>query len=246
MSSHPPGIFGQSRAAANETECQGRGDLHGHSLAWTVLTPEVLQFVANKERLAAKVAEVIDFMIISCMNLSDRITSVANKTLNQQLLCPIWQPQSNPVHDSLVYDNLVTMVFIAVQIHSHSDTCKKGKNGRFHCRLLFGRVPANNTRPIELFLEPQNPDQPPSDMNIDRTHILNVEENISDWIREEPDWETSAMPKSDPRIIYWDTKRPLFEYSDIFINNDLHPDLLQILPQDVIQEIRQFSPNQKK
>ena len=82
-------------------------------------------------------------------------------------------------------------------------------------------------------------------MNIDRTHILNVEENISDWIREEPDWETSAMPKSDPRIIYWDTKRPLFEYSDIFINNDLNPDLLQILPQDVLQEIRQFSQNER-
>ncbi len=37
----------------------------------------------------------------------------------------------------------------------------------------------------------------------------------------------------------------MFEYSDIFINNDLHPDLLQILPQDVIQEICQFSPNQR-
>jgi hypothetical protein len=67
-----------------------------------------------------------------------------------------------------------------------------------------------------------------------------VEENVSDWIREEPDWETSAMPKSDPRIIYWDTKRPLFQYSDIFLNDELHPDLLQILPQDVIQEINQF------
>jgi len=117
------------------------------------------------------------------------------------------------------------MVYIAVQIHSHSDTCKKGKNGRFHCRLL--------------------PDLTPSDRNIDRTHNLHVEENMSDWITEEPDWETSAMPKSDPSIMYWDTKRPLFEYSDIFINNDLHPDLLQILPQYVIQEIRQFSPNER-
>ncbi len=79
------------------------------------------------------------------------------------------------------------MIYIAVKIHSHSDTCKKGKNGRFHCCLLFGRVPANNTRPIELFLEPENPDLTPSDRNIDRTHNLHVEENISDWIREEPD-----------------------------------------------------------
>ena len=118
-----------------------------------------------------------------------------------------------------MYDNLVTMVFIAVQIHSHSDTCKKGKNCRFHCRLLFGRVPANNTRAIGLFLEPRDPYQPPSDMNIDRTHILNVEEKNSDWIREEPDRETSAMPKSNPRIIYWDKKQPLFDYLDIFIKN---------------------------
>jgi hypothetical protein len=38
LSSRPPGIFGQSQAAANATECQGQGDLHGHSLVWTVLT----------------------------------------------------------------------------------------------------------------------------------------------------------------------------------------------------------------
>jgi len=90
LSSRPTGIFGQTRAGANATECQGRGDLHGHSLWWTVLTPEVLQFVANKERLAAKLAEVIDSMITSCMNLSDHITSVARKTLNQRPICPIW------------------------------------------------------------------------------------------------------------------------------------------------------------
>ncbi len=53
------------------------------------------------------------------------------------------------------------------------------------------------------------------------------------------------MPKSDPRIIYWDTKRPLFQYSDIFLNDELHRDLLQILPQDVIQEIYQFSTNER-
>ncbi len=53
------------------------------------------------------------------------------------------------------------------------------------------------------------------------------------------------MPKSNPCIIYWDTKRPLFQYSDIFLNNELHPDLLQILPQDVIQEINQFSTNER-
>ncbi len=88
--------------------------MHGHSLWWTVLNPEVLQFVANKERLGAKLAEVIDSMITSCMNLSDHITSVARKTLNQRPICPIWQPQTNPVHDSVRYDNLVTMVYMAV------------------------------------------------------------------------------------------------------------------------------------
>ncbi len=111
-------------------------------------------------------------MITGCMNLSDHITSVARKTLNQRPLCPIWQPQSNPEHDSLVYDNLVTMVFIAVQINLHSDTCKKGKRGCFHFRLLFGRVPTNNTRAIKLFLEPRDPDQPPSDINIDNPIFL--------------------------------------------------------------------------
>ena len=39
LSSRPEGIFGRTRASLLSTECQGCGDLHGHTTVWTELTP---------------------------------------------------------------------------------------------------------------------------------------------------------------------------------------------------------------
>ena len=38
LSSRAIGIFGWTRAASLSTECQGRGTLHGHCLAWVELS----------------------------------------------------------------------------------------------------------------------------------------------------------------------------------------------------------------
>ena len=48
LSSHPIGIFGRTQAASLSTECQGRGTLHGHCLAWVKLTSQVLQRLAGR------------------------------------------------------------------------------------------------------------------------------------------------------------------------------------------------------
>ena len=45
------------------------------------------------------------------------------------------------------------------------------------------------------------------------------------------------MPRNDPRNIYWETRRPLLSGDNIFVNNELHPDLQIALPQDVIDKI---------
>jgi len=138
LSSRPDGIFGQTRALLWSTECQGRGDLHGHIMVWTVLTPKLLQFVAGKLRLAPIMSELIDTMITSCRSLEDNITSVIRTTMNQQPLCAIWQHQPDPVNVPLDFEKLITIVMMAVQFHCHSDTCKKGPRGQYQCRLLFG------------------------------------------------------------------------------------------------------------
>jgi len=52
LSSRKNGIFGRARAASMSTECQGRGTLHGHCLAWVELTPQVIQrFLVDYDRL---------------------------------------------------------------------------------------------------------------------------------------------------------------------------------------------------
>ena len=85
-----------------------------------------------------------------------------------------------------------------------------------------------------------------SDTNRDiaLNHTLHVQEQVLEFTREQPDWERSAMPRNDPRNIYWETMRPLFSCDDVFVNNELHPDLQAVLPQDVIDKILRFTPAQ--
>jgi len=110
LSSRPDGIFGQTRALLWSTECQGRGDLHGNIMVWTVFTTKLFQFVAGKLRLAPIMSELIDTMITSCRSLEDNITSVKRTTMNQQPLCAIWQHQPDPVNGSDDFKKLITNV----------------------------------------------------------------------------------------------------------------------------------------
>ena len=269
LSSRPDGIFGQTRALLWSTDCQGRGDLHGHIMVWTVLTPKLLQFVAGKLRLAPIMSELIDTMITSCRSLEDNITSVIRTTMNQQPLCAIWQHQPDPVNGSDDgsddFKKLIAIVMMAVQFHCHSDTCKKGPRGQYQCRLNFGRVHAEHTRPIELILDPIEQEilgdgdaltgaqaawleiirTSNTNRDIALNHTLRVEEQVSEFTREQPNWERSVMPRNDPRNIYWETRRPLFSVDKIFLNNELHPDLQNILTQDVIDKMLQFTPAQR-
>ena len=180
-------------------------------------------------------------------------------------MCAIWQHQPDPVTDPYDFEKLITIVMMAVQFHCHSDTCKKGPRGQYQCRLLFGRVPAPRTRPIELMLDPIQQQilgdgEAPTDaqaawLSIVRTsntnrdialnHTLRVEEQVSEFTREQPNRERSAMPRNDPRNIYWETWRPLFSGHDIFVNSELHPSLQDALPQDVIDKILQLTPAQR-
>jgi hypothetical protein len=102
-------------------------------MVWTVLTPELLQFVAAKVTLAPKMTELIDTMITSCRSLKDNITSVIQTTMNQRPLCAIWQHQPDPLDAPDDFEKLITIVMMAVQFHCHSDTCKKGPRGQYQC-----------------------------------------------------------------------------------------------------------------
>ena len=103
-------FFGRTRSSLCSTECQGCGDLHGHTMVWTVLTPEVLQSVAGKARLAQKKAELIDTMITSCRNLEHNSTGVICTTMNQRPLCAIWQHQPDPETNDNEFTNSLQLL----------------------------------------------------------------------------------------------------------------------------------------
>ncbi len=79
----------------------------------------------------------------------------------------------------------------------------------------------------------------------ERTHTLHVKSNITPWTRPEPDWDTVTLLELDHQNIYWETRWPLFSVSDIFENNQLHPSLQDVLPNDVVEMINSFTDTQR-
>jgi hypothetical protein len=120
------------------TECQVCGDLHGHCPVWIELTPNVLQRIADQESLKQVVAEVIDTMTISSMGLSDHIKCVVDTSIGCRHHRAVWQHHHDRINNAIEFDMPVTKVLVAVQFHSHSDTCKKGRNGQYKCQSCFG------------------------------------------------------------------------------------------------------------
>ncbi len=103
-------------------------------------------------------AEVIDTMTISSMGLSDHIKCVVCASMGRRHHQAVWQHHHDRINNAVEFDMLVTKVIVAVQFHSHSDTCKKGRYGQYKCQFCFGQVPAECTRPIELSLLPRDND----------------------------------------------------------------------------------------
>ena len=137
LSSRPSGIFGRTRAASLSTECQGRGTLHGHCLAWVELTPQVLQRLAGRAIFSEEISKILDTMIISSLDLPDHITSVLS---DKRPPVNVWREDCDPVNHPNDCRDYVTANMLATQIHNHSDTCKKGSHGSDHCWLAFKRV----------------------------------------------------------------------------------------------------------
>jgi hypothetical protein len=239
LSSRRMGIFGRTRAASLSTECQGRGTLHGHCLSWVELTPQVLQRLAGRETFSEQISSILDTMVISSLEITDHITSALNDKLPP---VNVWRPDHNFENDrdQDEYKKYIASNMKATQIHSHSDTCKKGSHGDKHCRLGFKRVSALCTGPIELELVQQSDGTAP--------HTVNVLPAISEWRREVPDYNIAGLPTIDPRTIYWATKRPLFQYSHLFNEDgELLPDLESIISDDtVVEKLRRLSENEKR
>ncbi len=177
LSSCKNGIFGRTRAASLSTECQGRGTLHGHSLAWVEMTPPVLQRLAGRENFSDQISRILDSMITSSLKVSDHITSVLS---DKQPPVNVWRQDCNPEQrDPNVCEQYISSNMTATQIHSHSETCKKGKHGIKSCRLGFKRVPSLVTGPLELELVEQ--------LNSTVPHTVNSSQVISAWRKEDPD-----------------------------------------------------------
>ena len=136
-------------------ECQGRGTLHTHLFLWGGLPPFLLQKCAEFDDLVRVISGVMDSMLtaeISRDGYDARGARAAPSTRYYPSLheCPVPSTEASSVWEE-EFKQRYEAVATAVQVHSHTFTCHKGRQGKIGCRMCYPQsIREVCTGPIEL------------------------------------------------------------------------------------------------
>ena len=135
------GMLGTSVAAFLVTEVQGRKALHGHILLWTLLGPDIIQAGAAFPAIVKALTEVLDTMIVSSLpavvhaeSMLRAMTPACSRSFQARATTaePII-PSTLPLMK--MFESRVYKVISNNGLHTHADTCAKGKSGKEGCRM---------------------------------------------------------------------------------------------------------------
>jgi hypothetical protein len=150
------GIFGLTVGHYSVVEQQGRGSLHIHMLYWGGVSPTYLSRVCRDEALLRTACRHIDEAVRAHLT-PEEITQAKER---QEQRRPAFRgslsdPQEDPTSEE--YRNRVSEQAKCVQIHSHTFTCQKGRNGKYQCRLAYQQPPSVDpmeSKLVELKIDP--------------------------------------------------------------------------------------------
>ena len=155
LGSHMKGLFSYLLAYFGVNEAQGRGTLHDHMYLWGGLPPFLLQKCAEFDQLVAALRAVIDSMYTAEISkagydarLARSVSAPSTRFYPSLLECPAPTPDGNW---KTLFQMRSDEVATAVQVHSHTFTCHKGKAGKRGCRMTFPQsIHEADTGPVEL------------------------------------------------------------------------------------------------
>ena len=143
------GVLSTIVAHFGVVECQGRGTLHTHMFIWGGLPPFLLQKCAEYHDLVEQLQEVLDSMLTAEISKegydgrSERSQAEAAhgaRFYPSLYECP--SPFDNPMWPE-AFQERYESVASAVQVHSHTFTCHKGKAGKIGCRMGYPQTIRN-------------------------------------------------------------------------------------------------------
>jgi hypothetical protein len=196
------GILGIPLAHFTVSESQGRGTLHGHGLGWGGICPKVLQNISTNSELKQYFGEVIDSFVSGEVPKEYHEERIKEKEMrkNKEIVIekqasPAWDYSPLPLKNPEAYERRVFSTVSKVNYHNHSQTCHKGKAGRYGCRLGQPSPLVNKTGPSELYWEIKD-------------KKVGIKENIQEQILiNDHSTEQMALPPPDNRVIVWEIKR---------------------------------------
>jgi hypothetical protein len=211
LQNRPKGIFGTTTAVFAVVETQARKTLHGHAAIWGSIPPGFLQSMATNEVVVQKVSDVLDSFYTARLPPVVHVKGLLNRV---HKIRPARASRMKPISPGIVgFDTFMASCAVKVdriggQMHKHTFTCRKGKNGLLACRLArpAGLNPKTGPKQIE-FATGSDEEEAGNRTNIAKWKVLDSvqpEENSNRRFRNRA---THPLPESDPRCIVWELMR---------------------------------------
>ena len=155
LEARKPGLLGKCTGAFGVIEEQARGTPHCHAIVWGSLTPSLLQAATPVPQLREAIIKLLDRMVTAELT----IKTMAEHLLNQfpggeRPTKPALNISHNPVADPVAFSFDFQHAASVANIHSHSHTCHKGKQGKKGCRLCRPAPAADSTHVVQLLPTP--------------------------------------------------------------------------------------------
>ena len=221
----PMGLFGSPVAYFCVVEEQARGTPHFHGIIWGGLPPTLLQAAAGIPELLSPIYKIIDQMVTA---------ELKPKTLAKQLLGqidrvppgrPSLQQPHHPFTQPSEFSEDVESAGAVTNIHSHTFTCHKGKQGKISCRLSRPAPFAEATNSVQLL--------PSRDLSTKKVVYEVLDEPLPPHVDCLLSRNISRTPvsKRDSNLHHYEIKRPLIH---LRTGNE------ETIDEERVQEVKSF------
>ena len=229
ISSKDDGIFGQNVATFGVFEVQGRGSLHTHMCIWGSLTPSLLQKVASYPALVKRVTAAMDTMFQAALPPAVHLEGLMRRSNHIKLDRTCLTMSPDPIEQSEAYTDRVMKAVDSMQLHSHTETCRKGKHGQEGCRLAKPSGLIEKTCCVQLCSKLD-------DNAVESVEVLDaVQEKDHQYGRYRDKFEC-PVPPVDDRCLAWELSRPCINF-DLTHSIQLQPEIESLEPAEKLKMI---------
>lgn len=222
------GVFGLLKALKAVIEAAARGSLHAHLILWSVFGPRLFRRVAAYRGLRDLVASVLDTMfqaqlppachLAGMVRRHLHIAAIPGSYTDSPLPCgPVGCSAEANLQCKCAFDARVCMNADRTQVHvEHRQTCQRHGEEHTRCRLAMPRALLEHTGVVQLRqVEHEFELQKDGVTKANRVEQMEfVEEEDKSWGLDR-DYTRNPLPEPDSRVLYWATRRPFIELSDV-------------------------------